>query len=59
MAEMSGAQSAADQSDFYKGIALTKKSKLTVVIPARPYLRPALRNNLKKIREILARGIGK
>lgn len=31
----------------------------SVTIPARPYLRPALANNQDRIREILARGIGK
>ena len=41
---------------MYMAIARTKKSKLSVMIPARPYLRPALHQNAGKIRELLARG---
>jgi len=40
------------KNEMYRGIALTKKDKLDIHIPARPYLTPALYNNQDKIVEV-------
>lgn len=37
--------------DTFKGIALTKKNRLSVSIPARPYLRPGTRDALPRIED--------
>lgn len=46
------------KNKFYKNLALTKKDSLKVHVPARPYLGPALFNNLDRITEVFVSGSG-
>ncbi len=43
------------KNPMYRGVALTKKAKLDIIIPPRSYLRPALWSNEGAIRELFAR----
>jgi len=47
------------EDSMYKGIALTKKSKLDITIPPRPYLRPAIDDEIPKFHERLGDLLGR
>ena len=47
------------KDDKFKRMALTKKNRLTVKIPERPYLRPAIKDAMPSFQENIAAMLGK